>query len=228
MLDHHIQRTIVYRLAFNPSLRFSELKPDNIDNKLFTYHLKKVLSTGLVTKSDTGVYTLTPEGRRISTGAFEKEQALIVERPLSVLFLVIRRKHDGAWLFYRRNTHPMLGFSGFMHCTPTLLGNSDEAARKQCAAKSGLDGHFMTLGGGYFRIYQDDTLESFTHFTLLYCEDMEDTLTPNDSKADYFWVDTPDFSDPTLFPGTQLLSTLYEAKKPFFIEKTFSIEASHA
>ena len=46
MLDHHIQRQIVYQLAFVDSLRFGELKPDDLDNKLFTYHLKKVVSAG--------------------------------------------------------------------------------------------------------------------------------------------------------------------------------------
>src|SRR6185312_1812671 len=100
MLDHHIQRTIVYKLSFMPSARFSDLKPDDIENKLFTYHLKKVISEGFVSKSEDGTYALTPVGRRLSTGVIKDYQALIVERPLSALFLVIRRKSDNAWLLY--------------------------------------------------------------------------------------------------------------------------------
>lgn len=215
----------MYRLAFTPGLRFSELKPHELDNKLFTYHLKKVLAEGLVAKSSDGIYTLTPEGRRISTGALNTEQSLIVERAHSVLFLVIRRKSDGAWLFYRRNTHPMLGFSGFMHCNPNAAELTTETAKLQVKEKTGLIGDFTALGGGYFTICNRDTLESFTNFTLLYCDDIQGELVPRDEKAEYFWVEKPDFTAPDIFPGTELLYNLYKAKQPFFVEKTFSIEA---
>jgi len=225
MLDHHIQRAIIYRLAFTPGLRFSELKPDELENKLFTYHLKKVLAEGLVAKSETGIYTLSPEGRRVSTGALDKEQDLIVERAHSVLFLVIRRKCDGAWLFYKRGTHPMLGFSGFMHCNPNAQEFVTETARTECHKKTGLSGTFQALGSGYFRIYDSGFLESFTNFTLLYCDNIQGTLNPSDPKAEYEWVIDPDFSAEDMFPGTKLLKERYETKQSFFVDETFSIGA---
>lgn len=225
MLDHHIQRAIVYRLAFTPGLRFSELKPPEIDNKLFTYHLKKVLAEGLASKSDEGIYTLTPAGRRVSTGALDKEQSLIVERAHSVLFLVIRRKEDNAWLFYRRNTHPMLGFTGFMHCNPNAQELVSETARIKCREKTGLEGNFTALGSGYFRIFKGESLESFTHFTLLYCDDIRGELMPHDPKAEYYWTTHPNFAAEDTFPGTNLLREHYEAKHAFFVDKSFFIEA---
>lgn len=223
MLDHHLQRSIVYKLAFTPSARFSELKPDIVDNKLFTYHLKKTVQEGLVTKSDDGVYTLTPEGRRVSTGALDKEQALITERPLSALFLIIRRKSDGAWLLYRRGTHPLINQVGFMHCLPSFMSSASEAAAEQCQAKTGLIGVFTPLGGGFVHVFNGDALESYTHFTLLYCDDIQGELNPSDQKASYFWETEPDFSDTQIIPTTQLLKGYYEAKQPFFVEKTFRI-----
>src|SRR6187549_3745870 len=105
MLDHHIQRSIVYNLAFADSLRFGELKPYDIDNKLFTYHLKKVVSAGYAVKLESGEYALTPEGRRVGKGALKKQSHLI-DRAYSVLLLSIQRE-DGAWLLYRRQTHPL-------------------------------------------------------------------------------------------------------------------------
>ena len=77
MLDHHIQRTIVYTLAFAESMRFGELKPDELDNKLFNYHLKKVIAAGYVAKNDEGLYTLTSEGKRVGKGALKKQSRLI-------------------------------------------------------------------------------------------------------------------------------------------------------
>lgn len=223
MLDHHLQRSIVYKLAFTPSARFSDLKPDTVDNKLFTYHLKKVLQEGLAVKSEEGVYILTPEGRRVSTDALDKEQALITERPLSALFLVVRRKSDDAWLLYKRGTHPLIGQNGFMHCLPSYLSSVTEAASEQCEAKTSLIGDFTALGGGYIHIFRDSELESYTHFTLLYCDDIQGELQPRDKKASYEWVFEPDFTASSMIPTTGILKKLYEAKQPFFIEKTFHI-----
>lgn len=225
MLDHHLQRSIIYKLSFADRLRFSDLKPDDIENKLFTYHLKKAVSSGLVIKDHEGLYALTPEGRRVSTGVGTAEQKLITERPYSVLFLVIRRKTDNAWLLYRRPIHPMRGYYGFMHCNPSSMVDAAQAATEQCRIKTGLSGIFTPLGGGYFRMYEGSELESFTHFTLLYCDNIQGELAANQSE--YYWQKTLSLDDEGLFPGTQLLHEAYKAQVPFYIEQSFQLtEAS--
>jgi hypothetical protein len=220
MLDHFMQRDIINKLSFADSLRFSELQPDDIDNKLFSYHLKKVLSSGLVEKLDDGKYRLTKAGRRVSTGVKDHAQQLVTERPYSVLFLVIRKKADGAWLIYKRPIHPMRGYQGFMHCHPSQLVESTVAARHECKNVTGLDGKFKALGGGYFRIFDQDGLESFTHFSLLYCDDIIGELT---NIKDYTWVDKPDFKDRSYFPSTSVLHKAYLDKKTFYLEETYQI-----
>jgi ADP-ribose pyrophosphatase YjhB (NUDIX family) len=222
-MDHHIQRTIIHKLAFVSEASFSELKPSDIDNKLFTYHLKKTILEGYVQKSAKGLYSLTPEGRRLSTGVKEKQRALVTERPLSALFLIIRRKEDSAWLLYKRKTHPMLGFHGFMHLRPNASESISETAAKQVQEKTGLQGTFTALGGGYVRVFEGDTLESFTHFTLLYCNDIQGELIQNDEHVEFFWCTNPHWQDPSFFPTTQILKEKYEAGQPFFIEETYQI-----
>jgi hypothetical protein len=222
MLDHHVQRSIVYRLAFGGGVRFSDLKPDTLDNKLFTYHLKKVMAAGLVTKDAEGLYMLTPEGRRLGIRVLDKQQEL-VDRADSVLFLVIRRKSDGAWLLYKRHIHPLIGRVGFMHCTPSA-GVDSLATATQCAKEAtGLDCDFRALGGGYFRVYEGDELESFTHFTLLVCDDAHGELIPNDEYAEYFWELEPDFSRPDMLPNMAILGDYYFAGKPFFVEQKLEL-----
>lgn len=222
MLDHHLQRSIVYRLAFEPSLRFSELKPNHIENKLFTYHLKKVVATGFVSKHEDGTYALTPEGRRLGIRVFDKQNEPL-SRADSVLFLVVRRKVDNAWLLYRRSTHPLINRVGFMHCSPEPTADCTEVARAACRGKTGLECEFRVLGGGYFRVYEGENLESFTHFTLLICEDAKGDLTEHDKFAEYYWSVDPDFSDPEMIPNMPVLADLYLANKQFFIEKTLKI-----
>lgn len=218
MLDHHIQRTIVYKLAFEHSLRFSDLKPDAIENKLFAYHLKKVIAAGYVDKQLDGSYELTPEGRRIGMRIVDTQYSLS-DKAESVLFLAIRRKHDKAWLLYKRATHPLLGKVGFMHAIPNVDESTTETAYKVCEQKTGIVGKFRQQGGGFFRMYNQNELESFTHFELLICEDARGELNQADEQAQYDWYQEPDFSAADMLPNMQLLSKLYASKMPFYIEE---------
>lgn len=217
MLDHHLQRSIVYRLAFEPSLRFSELKPETAENKLFNYHLQKVIAAGLIAKRVDGSYALTPEGRRVGTRILNT-QLLLANRAEAVLFLVVRRKSDSAWLLYKRLTHPLLGRVGFMHATPDYRYTSAEVARQTCLAKTGIAGRFEPLGSGFFHIYDQEQLESFTNFTLLVCEEAAGELSQNDPHAGYYWDTAPDFTSPHMLPNMQLLTSQYQVGKPFFVE----------
>lgn len=212
----------MYRLALTPSLKFSELKPDTLENKLFTYHLKKVVAAGLVEKNADGEYALTSEGRLLGVHVLENTQA-IADRAYSVLFLVIRRKSDGAHLLYRRKSHPLFGRVGFMHATPNAHESSIETAARICKERTGLDVEFSALGSGFFRIFESDKLESFTNFTLMVCEDAQGELLQNDELAEYFWAEAIDQERPTLLPNMPTLIELYETGKPFFVEKELTV-----
>lgn len=223
MLDHHLQRGIVYRLALEDSLRFSDLKPDTVENKLFTYHLKKVLAAGYVSKSEDGLYHLTAEGRRLGIRVLSDPQRL-ADRAHSVLFLVIRRKVDRAWLLYKRKTQPLIDKVGFMHATPSATESVADTAAKLCKERTGLSCRFTALGGGYFRTMRGDELESFTHFTLLVCEDAVGELQQgNEEYAEYFWQAEPDFSSAQMLPNMPALVEAYQTGVPFFIEQNFQL-----
>lgn len=222
MLDHHIQGSIVYNLALADSLRFSQLKPDYIENKLFTYHLKKVVSAGYVDKNDAGAYTLTPKGKRLGLRVMGTNQ-VDVNRPHSILFLVVRRKFDEAWLLYKRGAHPLKDKIGFMHAVPEPEVSVLETSRRILKEKTGLQGKFMALGGGYFRMFRDGELESFTQFTLLICEEAVGQLEQTHEHAEYSWFEDPDFSSKEMLPNMPVLVEKYLAKKPFFLEDTFQL-----
>jgi hypothetical protein len=224
MLDHHLQRDVVYRLAQADSLSFTQLKPSLVDNKLFTYHLKKVVAAGYAAKDQDGRYRLTAEGRRLGLRVLDKPQEL-VDRAESVRFLVVRRRADQAWLLYRRLTHPLINQVGFMHITPSASLDSSEAARQALLDQTGLKGTFEALGAGMFRVYRGKLLESFTHFTLLVCQDAQGQLKPANQYADYFWVQEPNFEASDMLPNMPTLVQLYQAGQPFYVEKTLSAAA---
>lgn len=222
MLDHHIQREIVYALAFSNGLRFSELKPDTLENKAFDYHLKKVIAAGYVIKNEDGTYSLTSAGKRVGKGALKKQERLI-DRAYSTLLLAIRRPEDGAWLLTRRKVQPLLGLTGFMNASPTAHQEVAQTAAEVCWQQTGLTGTFVVHGHGYFRIYRDMALESFIHFTLLTCSDIQGELRQSTELAEYYWDTDPDFQAPGMLPNMQTLYKMSQAQPGSFVEKTFYI-----
>ncbi len=222
MLDHHIQRAIVYKLAFSEGMRFSELKPDDLENKAFDYHLKKVIRGGYVKKADDGLYRLTSEGQlmwRVS-----QKKATQAGRAYSTLLLAVQRQEDGAWLLYRRRTQPMIGLTGFMHAKPTPDATSMEVAKQTLYEQTGLTGEFVVHAHGYFRIFRGGTVEGFTHFTLLKCTEIRGELHQNSELAEYYWDTDPDWQAPDMLPNTQTLRKMLEAPAGSFVEQTFDIE----
>ena len=222
MLDHHVQKEIVYELAFTERMRFSELKPDNLENKAFDYHLKKVVKAGYVVKNDDGTYSLTSEGKRLGKGV-KKKQSRLIDRAYSTLLIAVRRPEDGAWLLVRRKAQPLLGLTGFMNASPVANEETTKTASEVCRQQTGLSGTFVVHGHGYFRIFRDGSLESFIHFTLLRCTDIQGELRQNSELAEYYWDTDPDFLAPDMLPNMQILRKMLEAPSGSFVEKTFDI-----
>ncbi len=222
MLDHHIQKSIVYDLAFAESLRFSDLKPDDMENKAFTYHLKKVMKSGLVEKLEDGHYSLTMKGRRVGKGAFKKESRLL-DRAYSILLLAVRRSEDDAWLLYKRQTQPLLGLTGFMQAQPVAETDARTTAQQTAREQTGLTIDFEVQGHGYFRVYRSGELESFIHFTLLVGQNPAGELLETAESAGYFWQQTPNFESPDMLPNMQTLHKMCEAAPGLFVEATFEL-----
>jgi hypothetical protein len=221
VLDHHIQKSIVYDLAFAESLRFSDLKPDELENKAFTYHLKKVISAGLVQKLESGSYSLTAKGRRVGKGAFKKDSRLL-DRAYSILLLAVR-SIDGKWLLYKRQTMPLLGLTGFMQAQPVAEIDARRTAQQTCLEQTGIEAEFAVQGHGYFRVYRKGELESFIHFTLLFAETEAQVLPDTAVSAGYFFAETPNFESPDMLPNMRTLHKMCLDPPGSFVEATFEL-----
>lgn len=222
MLDHYIQKDIVYTLAFSDGMRFGELKPDGLENKAFDYHLKKVVRAGLVEKTEDGLYRLTSEGKRVGISASRKQLDRL-DQARSTLLLAPRRASDGAWLLMRRKAQPLIGLRGFMNARPTAEQEIVRTAEQVCREQTGLAGKFVVHGDGYFRTYRGGELESFIHFTLLVCNDIQGELHQNSSLAEYYWDTDPDWSAPDMLPSTQTLRKMLAAPAGSSVDEKFDI-----
>jgi hypothetical protein len=82
-IDHFLQADILNKLASaDEPVRFSDLKQYGIENSLFMYHTNKLISRGLVDKTDAG-FTLTLKGVRWANhaGTFH-DFSITTPRPL--------------------------------------------------------------------------------------------------------------------------------------------------
>jgi hypothetical protein len=214
MLEHHLQQSIVTRLKSVNELTFTGLKPPEIENKLFTYHLKIV--------NENGSYSLTPAGEKLWRRMSETTETIAL-RPFSVLFLIIRHTEHG-WLLYRRKTHPVKDRTAFMHCIPEGTRPILETASLQTKQKTGLDCDFRVVGSGFFHTFDSAILNGFTNFTLLACERAEGQLTVDDEFADYFWLQNPHFDDHDMLPNMKALSDAYlHGDAHFFLDNFVTI-----
>lgn len=225
-MRHHIQKAILYSLSFSDAVRFSDLKPDTLENKLFDYHLKQLMRDKLVTKTDDGKYKLTTEGRllgrNVYTASFQD-----AETARSVLILAVKHQETKQWLYYKRKTHPLKDQYGFLHCTPEKQTSIFETSASTIK-KLGLRGDFELLGGGFLRgKNQEGTVESFTNFTLLFSKNTTGILEQTDERADYFWVDHLDPHAPRLIQNMPMLIEKILENKPFIIEHDFLLKITN-
>jgi hypothetical protein len=81
-IDHFLQAEIISKLAAaDRPLRFSELKEDGIENSLFMYHANKLITRGLVGKSEGG-FNLTVKGARWANYTGDFHDFMAAPRPL--------------------------------------------------------------------------------------------------------------------------------------------------
>ncbi len=218
MLDHHLQREIHFRLSHADSLRFSELQPEGVENKLFDYHLKKTLLSGLVQKNDDGSYSLTPTGRRIGASTLSRPSSA-ADKAYSLLLFGLQRD-DGAWLLYERLSHPQINRVGLPQHRPEAHRSTLESA-ESFTSDIGVQAKFSVHAHGYLKVFdENDAVESFVHFTLLSgtCETTDAPL-PNG----YQWAKRSDFKNFNLLPSTSMLMKLLAGRAGAFADETLRI-----
>lgn len=135
VVEHHIQREILQRLAGHGELRFSQLKPAGMESNVFMYHASALRKMGLLEKT-AAAYRLTTAGLRYVdrlSGTTLRPRL----QPKVICVLII--KDDGGHIaMLQRHTAPYAGQlmlpSGKMHFKETLLGH----AARELQEKTGL------------------------------------------------------------------------------------------
>lgn len=133
--DHHLQSRILEALHLHGVQSFSELKPDDVENSLFMYHMHKLISRGIVEKSIDG-FRLTPSGARWvnQTDMFQR----IAQQPRVLVELIVIQENQ--ILISERVDHMAEHLNRYM--LPGGLhrfGETSAESAERIAAKFGLE-----------------------------------------------------------------------------------------
>lgn len=192
---HHIQKSILDKLATAQTRRYGELKPAELDGNVFGYHLKALLSDKYLSKSPAGDYTLTQKGQDYIVHRYEN--------PLlqaHSIFLIVLRRGD-SYLMRERLVQPLLGMSGFIHGEPVAHEHVEQTAERRLADKTGLQVTLRVHSSGLIAITCEGTLASYSHAIILVGETDNDITITGDVTGRNTWLPKSALTGPKLLPS---------------------------
>ena len=216
MVEHHIQKHILHVLAHTETANFASLRPLNTDSNVFTYHIKQLLKTDLITKLGKE-YTLTPEGKRMDK-SFASKRTVAPVQAYSVLFVVVKSA-NGKWLLRKRLNQPMLGKIGFVHSAPYSGQNVTISCENHVKKITGQKVMLQVKGSGFVETESKLGTESYLNFTVMYGTTKDVSLDlATDEDNEYGWHTAMELKNLETVPYLQpVLDHINDSKKLFFL-----------
>ncbi|HSX14919.1 MAG TPA: NUDIX domain-containing protein [Candidatus Saccharimonadales bacterium] len=220
---HKLQEHILSVLIMHPTVRYSELKPKDVESNLFMYHLKQLSDQGLVAKV-TGGYSLTAAGKvyadRLSLKTFQPRlQPRIVT-------LIMLKNDQGQYLLYRRLRQPLINMVGFpygkVHVGEAVL----EAATRELKEKTGLAAELSHRGDGYITMSQNGENVSQVLFHAFLGANASGTLIKKSKVGEAFWADPKEVPGWELMPSVLDLIEAAGSTGRFFCELNYQLESA--
>lgn len=138
---HPAQAAILRHLLFSEQASFAHLqKATMLTSDHATFHIKKLLAEGYVTKVD-GCYTLTRQGKEYANRMDTDDSSIERQPKISVVVLVERRSATGEreFLFQERRKQPYFGFWGLPQGKMRWGETVAETAVRELKEETGLD-----------------------------------------------------------------------------------------
>jgi 8-oxo-dGTP pyrophosphatase MutT (NUDIX family) len=145
---HKIQSEILVSLLLASGKRFSELnKNKEVESDQFNFHLKQLISNGLVTKDKASNYILTTAGKEFAN-RFDTDTKLI-ERQAKIGVLIcctIQKDGKTMYLLQQRLKQPYYGFWGFITGKVRWGESIFKTAKRELYEETGLRAKFKLTG----------------------------------------------------------------------------------
>lgn len=212
---HELQLEILSKLTLNPHLRYNRLKPPLLESNHFVYHLRRLISAGLVGKSGLH-YGLTPAGQRYA----DRLSLLPPRGPRiqpKIVTLLACKNNRNEWLLYRRKKQPFLGLVGFPYGKIHLEEQIREAAARELKEKTGLEADLERAGDMYLTVYEEGELISHMLAHVFYGKRPHGQLLVESPIGECFFASVRDLNQ-DFMPGFREVFGAVQTQKSFFLE----------
>lgn len=187
---HEAQAKILTALLFTPGSRFRDLNKLGLSTDHFTFHIKKLLELGLVSKS--GVkYSLTEKGKEFSN-RMDTDTSKIERQP-KVAVLVVGIKNIGRKtliLTQKRLKEPFYGYTGFITGKVRWGESLLDAAKRELLEESGLSASKITFCGIEHKTdIKDGEIKEDKLFFIYKAEILNDNLIKKFTGGENKWLE---------------------------------------
>ena len=227
-IESTIQNNIISLLKNASCLRYGELKPKEIPNDLFNYHLQFLVKKKYINKTDKG-YSLSKKG--IKYIADSTINNLFKINPL----LIVARIENGKLqiLNQLRKSHPSFGKIGVPGGIVFKGESIIDASSRKLKIETGLDAKFKIIGMMRRLMYIENELFSDVIFPIVYTDKYSGTLIHNSDYGENIWVNIDEAikNESAKFDSIISLPKVLRAvkkgalnKMPFFYEEDTQIK----
>lgn len=229
---HELQNQILESLLHASDLGFAQLqKVSGVEGNQFSFHIKKLVSDGLVEKIESGSYRLTTGGKEFAN-RLDTETRAVEKQPKSSVLLVIERKGaDGAaeYLHQQRMKHPWYEYIVYVTGKIRFGESVYEAAGRELFEETGLKGSFEIKAISHERDFVKDSSKVLEDklFYVMHCIDVRGDLTqPKEAKN--IWMTRDEFLKSKIIDGgprfhdyVKSPSIIFEENNYYFSESDF-------
>ena len=210
-----VQDYIISKLKNADVLRYRDLRPPEAPNDLFNYHLKMLVTKGVVDKQPDG-YSLSTKGHEYVADVYHTSDQANRLFKINVITIVSRvRNKQLEILTQERRSQPSYGLVGVMGGT-ILKGEPlvDGAARK-LQQETGLMAEFHLVGFDRRQLYKDGKLFSDVLFPICYADTYRGELIETTEFGRNYWeaIDQAIANDTRLFDSIPAIPKVLRAIK---------------
>lgn len=137
---NQIQIKILSVLLFKPRSRFKQLNLDFLTTDNFSYHIKSLLSNGLIAKEGL-YYSLTASGKMLA-GKLDTTTHTLEKQPKVSVILIPHQKINGVtkYLIQKRTKEPYFGYWGFIAGKVKFGETLSQTTQRELFEEAGIQG----------------------------------------------------------------------------------------